>query len=180
MDGAGARRRSLHSEGSRLGEGSVGSMTSSMTLSTDDWRENLVRDDARILEIARSARRVAVLGIKPESHAGQPAHYVPKYLVDAGVEVVPVPVYYPEVHTILGRPVQRAVAAVAAPIDIYDVFRRPADVPAHVDDLIAARPSVVWLQLGIRHDASAERLARAGIRVVQDRCLLVDHRRALA
>ncbi|MEC7520393.1 MAG: CoA-binding protein [Myxococcota bacterium] len=144
-----------------------------------DWRENLITDDAEILAIARGARRVAVLGIKPESHGGQPAHYVPAYLAGAGVEVIPVPVYYPEVTEILGRPVHRDVASVPGPIDIFDVFRRPADVPPHVDDLIAARPACVWLQLGIRHDEAAERLARAGVRVVQDRCLLVDHRRAV-
>jgi predicted CoA-binding protein len=105
---------------------------------------------------------------------------VAKYLADAGVEVIPVPVYYPEVQQILGRPVYRRVADVPGPIDIVDVFRRPGDVESHVDDLIAARPAVVWLQLGIRNDQAAERLARAGIEVVQDRCLMVEHRRAVA
>ena len=61
--------------------------------------------------------------------------------------------------------------------EIY-VFRRPADIPPHVEDLLAARPRAVWFQSGIRHDAAAERLARAGIKVVQDRCLMVEHRRA--
>jgi len=144
-----------------------------------DWRRNLVEDWPTIADICRRARRVAVLGIKPESRAEQPAHYVPRYLQDAGVEVVPVPVYYPDVTEILGRPVYRRVADVPGPIDVVDVFRRGVDVPPHVDDLIAAAPQVVWLQLGIRNDEAAERLARAGIRVVQDRCLLVDHRRAL-
>lgn len=135
-------------------------------------------DPERIAEIARRARRVAVLGIKTEAQADQAAFYVAKYLADAGVEVIPVPVYYPDVQQILGRPVYRRVADVPGPIDIVDVFRRPADVDAHVDDLIAARPAVVWLQKGIRNDAAAERLARAGIEVVQDRCLMVEHRRA--
>lgn len=144
------------------------------------WRELLVDRWEDIAAICRDARRIAVLGIKPESHASAPAHYVPAYLAKAGVEVIPVPVYYPDVTTILGAPVFRSVAAVPGPIDIVDVFRRSGDVAPHVEDLIAARPKVVWLQLGIRHDPSAERLARAGIRVVQDRCLLVDHRRAVA
>ena len=60
---------------------------------------------------------------------------------------------------------------------MVNVFRRSHDVPPHVPDLLAARPRVVWLQLGIRHDGAAEELARAGILVVQDRCLLVEHRR---
>ena len=143
-----------------------------------EWRRRLVVDPARIEEIARGARRVAVLGIKTEAQSDQPAFYVASYLASAGVEVIPVPVYYPDARQILGRPVYRRVADVPGPIDIVDVFRRPADVDAHVDDLLQAKPAVVWLQSGIRNDAAAERLARAGIEVVQDRCLMVDHRRA--
>lgn len=141
------------------------------------YRDRLVTDPERIAEIAWRARRVAVLGIKTEAQADQAAFYVPKYLAGVGVEVIPVPVYYPDVQQILGRPVYRRVADVPGPIDIVDVFRRPADIDAHVDDLIAARPAVVWLQKGIRNDAAAERLARAGIEVVQDHCLMVEHRR---
>jgi hypothetical protein len=134
-------------------------------------------NEAQVAALLKSTRRVAVLGIKTEAQAGQPAFYVPRYLAEAGVEVVPVPVYYPEVQTILGQKVYRRVADVPGPIDIVDVFRRPADVPGHLDDLLAARPRAVWLQLGIRHDEVALRLAEAGILVVQDRCLMVDHRR---
>jgi predicted CoA-binding protein len=143
----------------------------------DDWKKNLVVDEDSVAELVRSARRVAVLGIKTEDHANQPAYYVPRALADAGVEIFPVPVYFPDVKQILGRPVYRTVAAVPGPIDIVDVFRRSADVPQHLDDLLAAKPRAVWLQLGIRHAAVAEKLARAGILVVQDRCLMVDHER---
>ncbi len=142
-----------------------------------DYRRNLLEDDARVADLVRSSRRVAVLGIKTEAQADQPAFYVAEYLSKAGVDVVPVPVYYPEVKEILGKPVYRKVADVPGPIDIVDVFRRPSDVPAHVADLEAKRPRAVWLQLGIRNDAAAEALARAGILVVQDRCLMVDWRR---
>lgn len=140
----------------------------------ETWRDNLLEDEASIAALVRSMRRVAVLGIKTEAQRGQPAFDVPAYLDRLGVEVVPVPVYYPEATHILGRPVVRRVAE-AAPVDVVDVFRRPSDVPAHLDDLLAARPRAVWLQSGIRHDAVAEALARAGIQVVQDRCLMVDH-----
>lgn len=143
----------------------------------NDWRRNLLEDDARIGELLRSTRRVAVLGIKTEAQADQPAFYVAKYLHDRGVEVIPVPVYYPEAKAILGKPVFRKVADVPGPVDIVDVFRRPSDVPAHVEDLLAKKPRAVWLQLGIRNDQAAEALARAGILVVQDRCLMVEHRR---
>jgi uncharacterized protein len=145
-----------------------------------DWRDNILEDEAAIRALLRSTRRVAVLGIKTEAQASQAAFYVPKYLADAGVEVVPVPVYYPEVREILGRRVYRKLADVPGELDLVDVFRRPKDVPAHVDDLLAKRPRAVWLQLGIRNDAAAERLARAGIQVVQDRCLMVDWRRLVA
>lgn len=139
--------------------------------------ENILEDDERIAALVRGARRVAVLGIKTEAQAGQAAFYVPKYLADAGLEVFPVPVYYPEVQTILGRPVVRKVADVPGPIDLVDVFRRPTDLMGHLDDLLAARPKAVWLQSGISHDEFARRLAEAGIQVVQDRCLMVEHRR---
>lgn len=138
---------------------------------------DISQDEARVAELVRSARRVAVLGIKTEAQSDQPAFYVPSYLQSAGVEVIPVPVYYPDVKTILGQQVYRRVADVPPPVDIVVVFRRGQDVTAHLDDLLAARPRAVWLQLGIRNDRVAERLVEAGILVVQSRCLMVDHRR---
>lgn len=141
------------------------------------WEENLIEDEAGVQRVVKSARRVAVLGIKTEEQSGQPAFYVAQYLERAGVDVVPVPVYYPEVKEILGKPVYRKLADVPGEIDLVDVFRRPQDIEQHVEDLIAKKPKAVWFQSGIRNDAAAERLAKAGIQVVQDRCLMVDHRR---
>lgn len=142
------------------------------------YRKLVITDPATIADIAASARRVAVLGIKPESHAGQPAHYVPKYLVDHGVHVIPVPVYYPNVREILGVPVVRGLRNVLPPVDIVNVFRRSEDIPEHVEELIALAPTTVWFQQGIVNDEAAEALAKEGIQVVQDRCLMVEHRRA--
>ncbi len=139
-----------------------------------DWRENILTDDARIRDLLRSTKRVAVLGIKTEAQADQAAFYVPRFLADAGVDVVPVPVYYPDAKEILGRPVYRKLSDVPGAIDVVDVFRRPSDVPGHLADLEAKRPRAVWMQLGIRNDQVAEALAREGILVVQDRCLMVD------
>lgn len=141
-----------------------------------DWRRNLVDDPAEIRALARSCPRIAVLGIKPETHRDRPAFYVPAYMAAQGYDIVPVPVYYPEVREILGRPVYRTLAEVPGPVDMVNVFRRPRDIPPHLPDILAARPRVVWLQLGITHPEAAETLARAGIRVVQDRCLMVEHR----
>ena len=141
----------------------------------DAWRQHLIQDGAGIRRVLSETRRIAVLGIKTEE-SGQPAYYVPEYAQHAGYEVIPVPVYYPEVKEILGQPVYRTVAAIPGEVDMVNVFRRPKDIPAHVDDIIAKRPKSVWFQLGIRNDAAAERLARAGIDVVQDRCLMVELR----
>jgi len=140
----------------------------------DDWKRHLLEDDERIGALVRSARRVAVLGVKTEAQADQAAFYVARYVADHGAEVVPVPVFYPEVTEILGRKVYRKVADVPGDLDIVDVFRKPSDIPPHLDDLLAKRPRAVWFQLGIRNDAAAEVLARAGIDVVQDRCLKVE------
>ncbi len=142
-----------------------------------DWRDNLIDSDAELAAILADTKRIAVLGIKTEAQAGQPAFYVPEYMVEAGYEVVPVPVYYPDVYEILGEPVYRKLAEIPEPVDMVNVFRRPRDIPPHLSDLLAAQPRVVWMQLGISHDEVAEALARAGIKVVQDRCIMVDHRR---
>jgi len=137
----------------------------------------IIEDEEGIAAAVRSMRRIAVLGIKTEAQAGQPAFDVPEYLQGAGLEVIPVPVYYPEVKTILGKPVVRKVTDVPGEVDCVDVFRRPQDIAQHVDELIAKRPKLVWFQLGIRNDEAAKKLVVAGIDVIQDRCLLVDHRR---
>jgi predicted CoA-binding protein len=136
--------------------------------------------DADIDALLARTVRIAVLGIKTEAQHDQPAFTVPRYLVGAGFDVVPVPVYYPDVTTILGKPVYRHLVDIPGGIDLVDVFRRPADVPGHLDDILAKGPHAVWLQLGIRNEAVAERLTAEGIDVVQDRCLLVEHRRWLA
>ena len=144
---------------------------------SDDWQRNLIEDDEeRLLDLLRSVRRVAVLGIKTETVRAQPAFYVPQALQQMGLSIVPVPVYYPEAQEILGEKVYRRVADVPGEIDIVDVFRRSGDVAGHLGDLLAKKPRAVWLQSGIRDDRTAQALARAGILVVQDRCLMVDYR----
>lgn len=140
-----------------------------------DWKQHLIETDEGIRALLESTKRIAVLGIKTEE-SGQPAYYVPEYAQRAGYEVVPVPVYYPECTEILGEKVYRKVNDIPGTVDMVDVFRRPKDIPAHVDDIIAKKPKSVWFQLGIRNDEAAEKLARAGIDVVQDRCLMVELR----
>lgn len=141
-----------------------------------DWRTHLVEDDAGLRRIIEQSHRIAVLGIKT-AESEQSAYLIPEALQQSGFEIVPVPVYYPNVTEILGQPVYRTLASIPGPVDLVDVFRRPQDIPQHVDDIIAKGPRAVWFQLGIRNNEAAERLARAGIDVVQDRCLMVEARR---
>lgn len=143
------------------------------TRTMTEWRRHLLESDEAITALLGRVRTVAVLGIKtPES--GAPAWFVPAYARGAGLRVIPVPTYFPELTELLGEPVHRTVAGIGERVDLVTVFRRPKDIPAHLDDLLAARPRAVWFQSGIRHDEAAETLATAGIEVVQDRCLMVE------
>jgi uncharacterized protein len=141
-----------------------------------NWKENLIDRPSDIRDLILKTQRIAVLGIKTEAQADQPAFYVPKYLVTAGFDVIPVPVYYPEVIEILGKRVYRRLTEIPGNIDLVDVFRRSQDIDGHVEEILAKMPTAVWFQSGIRNDIVAETLAKAGIKVVQDRCLMVEHR----
>ena len=141
-----------------------------------NWQDNILTTDEQIARLLRDTKRIAVLGIKPESHAGQPAFYVANYMQTEGFEIIPVPVYYPDVTEILGRKVYRDLRDVPGEIDMVNVFRRNSDIPPHVDEIIQAGPKSVWFQLGIKNDEAAEAFAREGIKVVQNLCLMVEHR----
>jgi uncharacterized protein len=144
-----------------------------------DWRHHLVDDDDGVRAILRAATKVAVIGAKVG--AGEPAYYVPGYLASHGYRIFPVN------HKLVGSELHgaKAVATVAdlrEPVDVIEVFRRPLYLPGHAAEILGLpwRPRAVWFQLGIRHDGAAERLARAGIQVVQDRCMMPEHRRLIA
>jgi hypothetical protein len=145
----------------------------------ETWQQNLLHTDEELRALLASVSRIAVLGIKTAEQRHQPAFYVPEYLQAVGYEVVPVPVYHPDATTILGKPVYRTLAEIPGVVDLVDIFRRSFDIPPHVDDILAAHPRAVWMQSGIRNDEVAKKLARAGIEVVQDRCIMVEHRRLL-
>lgn len=142
-----------------------------------EWRSHLLEHSSQLAEVLSSAHRIAVIGIKPEV-VGGPAYYVPAYLQAAGYEIIPVPVYYPDITEILGAPVQRSLRTVTPPVDLVLLFRRSHDVAQHVADILAAAPRVVWMQQGIQDAEVAETLARAGIDVVQDTCAMIEHRTA--
>lgn len=148
-------------------------MHDNLTTTPSQWREHLLESTTEITRVLERVKRVAVIGIKPEI-VGGPAFYVPQRMQQAGYEIVPVPVYYPEIKDILGVPIHRSLSTVTPSVDMVQLFRRPNDVPLHLDEILAHNPSVVWMQLGIRHDAVAQRLAEAGIAVIQDRCVKVE------
>lgn len=129
----------------------------------------------RAFEILETTRTIAVLGAHREAHRA--AFYVPDYLAEVGYQIHPV---NPTLlgATLWGRPVRATLAELDEPIDLVDVFRRSDKVIDHVDDILAMDPlpKVVWLQLGVRNDAAAARLAAAGVEVIQDRCTLADHK----
>lgn len=141
-----------------------------------DWHANLIDDDAGLARILREARTVAVLGAKGE--AGQPAYDVPAYLKAHGYRVLPVnPTRVGQ--CIFGEPVVATLADLDEAPDVVEVFRRPQFLQAHAAEVVrlSRKPAVVWFQLGIRNDGAAQTLARAGIRVVQDRCMMPEYRR---
>ncbi len=139
----------------------------------------IIDDGPGLKSLLQGTRRIAVLGMKTEKQGGEAAFYVPEYLHDAGFEVIPVPVYYPEVTQILGKPVYRSLAAVPGGVDMVNVFRRSKDVAPHLADILAAKPKSVWMQLGIADAEVAKQLVANGIDVVMNRCLMVDHQNLL-
>lgn len=130
-------------------------------------------DDAYLTEILTSVRRIALVGAS--NRPDRPAFYVARFLEERGYEVLPV---NPGLagQTIDGRLVHAALSDIAGPIDMVDVFRNVAAVPGIVDAVLAlaATPKVLWLQLGIRDDASAAAAEAAGIKVVMDRCPAIE------
>lgn len=132
--------------------------------------------DTDLRDLFAATRTIAVLGANTEP--GKPAFYVPEYLASHGFEVLPVNPGFAG-RTLWGHTCVATLAELAAPIDMVDVFRRPDALMAHVPDILAMQPlpKLVWLQLGIRHGEFARTLREAGIRVIEDRCTLAEHRR---
>lgn len=127
--------------------------------------------------ILQHHRTVAVVGLSPRSH--RDSYEVAEYMQRQGWRIIPVNPAA-QVAEILGEKVYPTLleAAKAEKIDLVDVFRRSEDVPPVADEAIQIGAKGLWLQLGIEHAASADKARAAGLKVVQDKCLLVEHRRA--
>lgn len=141
-----------------------------------DWQKNILKRDEEIRDLLKDTKRIAVLGIKTEAQSFQPAFYVPQYMERAGFEIIPVPVYYPDATEILGQKVYRKLVDIPGELDLVNIFRRSADVSQHTSDILAKKPKAVWMQSGIYNEEVARELAQNGIKVVQDLCLMVEHR----
>jgi predicted CoA-binding protein len=134
----------------------------------------LIEREDELAEVVRGMRTVAVLGMKGEDQRFEPAFEIPQRIQSLGMRILPV---NPKLagRTVLGETAYADLASVAERFDTVEVFRRSEAIPEVTEAVLALpverRPRVVWLQTGIRHDASARRLAAAGIDVVQDACL---------
>ncbi|MCP5066512.1 MAG: hypothetical protein GY946_08085 [bacterium] len=135
-----------------------------------------VQHDEALRALLESVRTIAVVGIK--AGAGDDAYRVPAYMQRHGYRIVPVS---PKLDTVLDEPCVGSLDALTETPDLVNLFRAAAHLPAHVDEILALEPHprAVWMQLGIRHEEAVQRLEAAGIEVIEDRCLMVDHGRLL-
>ncbi len=131
--------------------------------------------EADIARLLRESRKIAVVGLSPDPR--RDSHRVAVYLRQSGYRIIPV---NPRVSTVLDAPAYASLREVPDRVDVVDVFRRPEFVPGIVDDAIAAGVPAIWLQLGVVHPEAAGRAEQAGLTVVMDRCMMVEHRRHLA
>ena len=136
--------------------------------------EAALKDDRSLRDMLAQARTIAVVGIKDSET--EDAYRVPLYLQEHGYRILPI---NPKLDRVLGETAAPSLSELSEAVDVVNLFRASEHIPAHVDEILAMSPPprVVWMQLGIHHTPSAARLRSAGIHVVQDRCIMVDHRR---
>ena len=129
-------------------------------------------DIASLRRILRSARTIAVVGLSAEWH--RPSFFAAKYMQAHGYRIVPVNPRYPE---ILGERCHASLATIDVPVDIVDVFRRTEDVMPIAEQAVAIGARCLWQQIGVRNEAAAKLAAEAGLDVVMDRCVKIEHAR---
>lgn len=144
-----------------------------------NWHDYLIEDDNEIRGILRSAKKIAVVGIKDESRKNEAAYMVPEYMKKNGYDIVPV---NPKFPSVFGKPCVDSLTELDEPVDAVLFFRRPTNITAHTEELLSMerKPKVVWMQSGIRNMNAAHKLAAAGIKVIQDHCIYRDHLRLIA
>ena len=135
-------------------------------------RSRFAMTSADRLRILQTYKRIAIVGLS--ANAFRPSHFAAIYLIAEGYDVVPI---NPREREILGRKSYASLRDVPGGVEVVDIFREPAAIPALVEDAIAIGAKVVWMQLGVIHEASAERARAAGLEVVMDRCMKIEHAR---
>jgi uncharacterized protein len=125
-----------------------------------------------IFEILTKFKTIAVVGLS--SNPARPSYGVTEYMQSSGYQIIPV---NPNETDVLGEPSYASLDEVPQKIEIVDVFRRPEDVPPVVDAAIKIGAKVIWMQQGITNEPAAEKARAAGITVVMDACILVEHKR---
>ena len=129
-------------------------------------------DSDKIRRILRTSRVIAVVGLSAQWH--RPSYFAAKYMQEHGYRVIPV---NPTYDTILGEKSYKRVADIPEKVDIVDCFRKSAEIPALADDAIAIGAKVLWMQLGVTNAAARARAEAAGLEVVEDRCVKIEHGR---
>lgn len=124
------------------------------------------------LSILQRYRRIAIVGLS--ANPMRPSHFVAIYMRAKGYDVIPV---NPREREILNRPCYPSIRDIPGPVEIVDIFREPSAVPPIVEDAIAIGAKVVWMQLGVIHEEAAQLARDAGLEVVMDRCLKIEHAR---
>lgn len=141
-----------------------------VSMNHDQYSDRYIRD------ILDSVRSIAIVGASAKDV--RPSYFVAKYLIDKGYDIFPVNPGHAG-KTILGRMTYASLAEIPDPVDMVDIFRKSDAVPAIIAETLALapKPSVVWMQLGVRHDEAARQAEAAGLRVVMDRCPKIEYGR---
>ncbi|MGE5578346.1 MAG: CoA-binding protein [Syntrophothermus sp.] len=136
--------------------------------------KNVLTSDEEIKQLIGSAKTIAVVGLSKDPN--KDSYRVAKYLQDHGYKIIPV---NPTISEVLGEKAYPSLKEVPGPVDIVDVFRRPEDVPPIAEAAAGIKAKALWMQLGIVNDSAAKTAADAGLKVVMDRCLKVEHGRLM-
>ncbi|MBI2608421.1 MAG: CoA-binding protein [Deltaproteobacteria bacterium] len=133
---------------------------------------NISANNKAIKELLSKAKTIAVVGLSPDPD--KPSFEVARYLKEQGYKIVPV---RPDEQEVLGEKAYASLKDIPFPVDIVDVFRRPEHMPVVVDEAIPLKPKAIWMQLGIEHQEAARKASKAGIQVIEDRCILIEHKK---
>lgn len=133
-------------------------------------KKNATSDE--IAQILRSSKTIAVIGLSPKPE--RPSHGVSAYMKSQGYTIIPV---NPGQKEILGETCYPSLLEVPGPVDIVDIFREPGAVPEIVEQAIAKKAKVIWMQEGIVHNEAAEKARSAGLQVVMNKCIYKEHAR---